>query len=160
MPLTVTVAACGFTLTTRPSPLPRILPRVFSSSVQKSLLELVLKETPLELSELSLSEELLDEEESDDEEESELESPSLRELLLIDTEVVDSLDLGSIIHPKRITAEYILRYVRAMQNSYGSEMESLYELIEGKVEALEFKVRHAKEVTDMPLSQIRLKRMS
>ena len=74
------------------------------------------------------------------------------------TEVVDSLDLGSIIHPKRITAEYILRYVRAMENSIGSDMESLYELIEGRVEALEFRVRASCEVTDKPLSQIRLKK--
>ena len=59
------------------------------------------------------------------------------------TEVVDSLDLGSIIHPKLITAEYILLYVRAMQNSIGSDMESLYELIEGRVEALEFRIRAA-----------------
>ena len=44
--------------------------------------------------------------------------------------VIDSLDLGSIIYPKHVTAEYIVRYVRAMQNSIGSNIETLYQLIE------------------------------
>ena len=40
--------------------------------------------------------------------------------------------------PKHITAEYILQYVRAMKNSIGSNVETLYKLMEDRVEALEF----------------------
>ena len=34
-------------------------------------------------------------------------------------DVIDSLDIGSVIYPKNITADYILQYVRATQNSIG-----------------------------------------
>ena len=37
-------------------------------------------------------------------------------------EILDSMDLGSVLYPKHITAEYILQYVRAMQNSIGSNI--------------------------------------
>ena len=38
-------------------------------------------------------------------------------------DVIESLNLGSIIYPKLITADSILQYVRAMQNSLGSNVE-------------------------------------
>ena len=42
-------------------------------------------------------------------------------------DVIDTLDIGSIIYPKNITADYILQYVRATQNSIGSNVETLYQ---------------------------------
>ncbi len=72
-------------------------------------------------------------------------------------DVIDSLNLGSIMHPKLITAEYILRYVRAKQNSIGSNVESLYSLIPDQVEALEFMIRKDSPVLGIPLSEIRVK---
>ena len=72
-------------------------------------------------------------------------------------EIIDSLDLGSILYPKNITAEYILQYVRAMQNSIGSNVETLYRLIENKVEALEFRVNEQSELVGVPLKELRLK---
>ncbi len=53
-------------------------------------------------------------------------------------ELVSELPVGQVISTKKVTSDYILRYIRAMQNSIGSEVETLYRLIEGKVEALEF----------------------
>ena len=53
-------------------------------------------------------------------------------------DVIHSLNLDSLIYPKHITAEYILQYVRAMKNSIGSNVETLYKLMEDRVEALEF----------------------
>lgn len=41
-------------------------------------------------------------------------------------EIIENLDLGSVLYPKNITAEYILQYVRARQNSIGSNIETLY----------------------------------
>lgn len=72
-------------------------------------------------------------------------------------EIIDSLDLGSVLYPKNITAEYILQYVRAMQNSIGSNVETLYRLIENKVEALEFRVNEQSELVGVPLKELRLK---
>ena len=55
-------------------------------------------------------------------------------------DIIDSLDIGSVIYPKYITADYILQYVRATQNSIGSNVETLYHILDGKAEALEFKI--------------------
>ena len=55
-------------------------------------------------------------------------------------DVIQQLNLGSIIYPKMITADTITQYVRAMQNSMGSNVETLYKIVAGKAEALEFRV--------------------
>ena len=72
--------------------------------------------------------------------------------------IIDSLDVGSVIYPKNITAEYILQYVRAMHNSEGSNVETLYRLVDGKVEALEFVIKEKGPVTDIPLQVLSLKK--
>ena len=72
-------------------------------------------------------------------------------------EILDSMDLGSVLYPKHITAEYILQYVRAMQNSIGSNIETLYRLIEDKVEALEFRVQEKSALVGIPLKELQLK---
>ena len=53
-------------------------------------------------------------------------------------ELVQDTGLGSIISPKDIIANQITRYVRALANSQGMAVESLYKLLGGQVEALEF----------------------
>ena len=72
-------------------------------------------------------------------------------------EIIKRLDLGTLLHPKNITADNILRYVRALQNSIGSNVESLYKIIENKVEALEFKIQQDSPVVGIPLSQLKVK---
>ncbi len=69
-------------------------------------------------------------------------------------DVIRHLDLDSTIYPKRITADIIVRYVRAMKNSVGSNMETLYNVIQGKVEAAEFIVRAGSPVLDIPLMKM------
>lgn len=59
--------------------------------------------------------------------------------------VVEKLDLGSVIHPKHITADLIIQYVRAMQNASGNNVETLYSIIGGKAEALAFKIKDASD---------------
>lgn len=71
--------------------------------------------------------------------------------------IISTLDIGSVIHPKHITAESILQYVRAMQNSIGSNVETLYRLMDGRAEALEFIIREQGEVTNIPLQTLELK---
>ncbi len=72
-------------------------------------------------------------------------------------DVVDSLDIDSVIYPKYLTADYIVQYVRARQNSIGSNVETLYQLFDGRAEALEFSIKDASEVTDVPLMNLNLK---
>ena len=71
--------------------------------------------------------------------------------------ILDDLQIDCIIHPKNIAGEYIVRYIRAMQNSLGSNVETLYKLNDDRVEALEFKVRGTSKVTDIPLMNLPLK---
>ncbi len=72
--------------------------------------------------------------------------------------VVGHLDLDSTIYPKSITADLIVRYARAMKNTVGSNVETLYNFIKGKVEASEFIVRESSKITGIPLSQLKFKK--
>ncbi|SFG83926.1 trk system potassium uptake protein TrkA [Lachnospiraceae bacterium C7] len=74
-----------------------------------------------------------------------------------ENDIVNEFNLGSVISPKLITAEYILRYVRAMRNSIGSNVETLYRIIENKAEALEFHIREGAPVVGIPLEELKLK---
>ena len=71
--------------------------------------------------------------------------------------IAESTGLESIISPRMLTANIIVRYVRAMQNSFGSNVETLHRLAGGSVEALEFKVSNSFPALDTPLMDIKLK---
>ena len=71
--------------------------------------------------------------------------------------VVDTLPLDSIIRPKQLTGEYIVRYVRGMQNTVGNNVETMYKIGDGRAEALEFRVREKSHLTSVPLSKLNLK---
>jgi trk system potassium uptake protein TrkA len=73
-------------------------------------------------------------------------------------EVVSDLPIGAIVSPKAAIAKMILQYVRAMENSYGSNVETLTRLLDGKVEALEFVIRQESDVTGKPLMELKLKK--
>lgn len=73
-------------------------------------------------------------------------------------EIIDNLDLGSIVYPKNITAENIVKYVRAMHNSMGSNIETLYKLNDNRVEALEFLIKEDCPLVGIPLQELRLKK--
>lgn len=72
-------------------------------------------------------------------------------------DIIDRLDIGSVIYPKYLTADYILQYVRAMQNSIGSNVETLYQILDGQAEALEFSIKEESQVTGVPLMELALK---
>lgn len=71
-------------------------------------------------------------------------------------EVINNLDLDSIIYPKNITANMIFRYVRSSQNRRGSSMESLYDIIKGQVVAAEFIVGQYAQVTGKSIVELNL----
>ncbi|MBP0971440.1 MAG: Trk system potassium transporter TrkA [Oscillospiraceae bacterium] len=72
-------------------------------------------------------------------------------------EVIEHLDLDTIIYPKNLTSDHIVRYVRAMNKTIGTNLETLYQVIKGKVEAAEFIVKEDSGLTAAPLSQLRLR---
>jgi len=72
--------------------------------------------------------------------------------------VINSMNLGSVIYPKLITAETILQYVRAMQNSMGSNVETLYKIVADRAEALEFRVAKEPSIVGIPLEKLELKK--
>ena len=72
--------------------------------------------------------------------------------------VISRLDLDTVICPKNITADLIERYVRATNNSQGSNMETLYNLIPDQVEAAEFIVKDGSPIIGKPLSELRFKK--
>jgi trk system potassium uptake protein TrkA len=73
-------------------------------------------------------------------------------------DIIDAFQLGSLIYPKYITAEYIIRYVRAMQNTLGSNVETMYRLIENKVEALEFRIKNESIIVGKSLESLKIKK--
>ena len=71
--------------------------------------------------------------------------------------ILDSAGLDSVVAPKALVAQQLASYVRAMSNSMGSSMETLYKLADGKVEVLEFKVAEGSAVIGVPLKTLKLK---
>ncbi len=71
--------------------------------------------------------------------------------------VVNSLELGSVIYPRYVTAEAIIAYVRARYESRSNSIETLYHLFDQRVEAIEFRVEEVSEVTDIPLRDLKRK---
>ena len=74
-------------------------------------------------------------------------------------DLVRDTGIESIISPKEIVANQITSYVRALANSEGSAVETLYRLLDGTVEALEFiATAGSSAVLDVPLKDLRLKK--
>lgn len=74
------------------------------------------------------------------------------------TNVINSLDLGSVIYPKYITSEAIIAYVRAKNNSMDSNIETLYHMFNNQAEAIEFRINEKSNVTGKPLMELKLKK--
>ena len=72
--------------------------------------------------------------------------------------VINELNLGSIIYPRIITSDYILKYVRSTYNSKDSNVETLYKLANGKAEALEFIIKADSAVAGIPLADLHFRK--
>ena len=74
------------------------------------------------------------------------------------TGMLKSVGLDSIVSPKSLTANLILSYVRAMQSGEESNVQTLYKLVDDRVEAVEFYVSKKSNVTGIPLKDLQLKK--
>lgn len=72
--------------------------------------------------------------------------------------VISRLELETVICPVNITSDSILRFVRATRNAKGSNMETLYNLIPGQVEAAEFIIKDGSPIAGKPLSELKFKK--
>ena len=73
-------------------------------------------------------------------------------------DIIGSLNIGSIIYPKNITADRIVQFVRGKDASADSNIEALYRLDDERVEALEIIVGAGCPVVGKPLSELKLKK--
>jgi trk system potassium uptake protein TrkA len=72
-------------------------------------------------------------------------------------DIISAMGLDSVVSPKTITCDYILRYVRQRENATGTRVERLYKLVNGKAEALEFHVEKDAPVIGVPLMNLKKK---
>ena len=70
--------------------------------------------------------------------------------------IIDSLALGSIVSPKELCCNNIIRYVRAMRNQTGAAV-SLHTIADGQAEAVEFLVDEHTRNCGKPLKELKLK---
>lgn len=71
--------------------------------------------------------------------------------------LAEHLGVESIVSPRKIISDILVRYARALQNSMGSSVETLYQLMDGKAEALEFLVKDEPSVVGIPLKDLSIK---
>jgi len=67
------------------------------------------------------------------------------------------IGLDCIVSPKELSSGMVVRYARAIQNSMDSNVETLYKIMDGRAEALEFKVGQNFPAVDIPLKDIKFK---
>lgn len=72
--------------------------------------------------------------------------------------MAEQMGLESVLSPKDVVVNVVLRYARALESSMGSSIENLYQLMEGRAEALEFIVRSESPLTNVPLKNLKLKK--
>lgn len=73
-------------------------------------------------------------------------------------EVISNLGLDTIIYPKDIMAEYIVRFVRAKNNTIGSNIETMHYIFDGKAEALEFRIKENSPISNKTIESLSLKK--
>ncbi len=72
--------------------------------------------------------------------------------------MAEKLGIDTIVSPHKIISDVLVRYARALNNSTGSNVETLYNLMDGKAEAIEFRVSSDFKMTGIPLKEMKLKK--
>ena len=71
--------------------------------------------------------------------------------------MAERLGLDCVISHRKIIADVLVRYARALQNSMGSTIETLYSLMDDQVEAIEFLIQDEPSLVNIPLKGLQLK---
>ncbi len=71
--------------------------------------------------------------------------------------MTDDLGVENIVLPKEIVANKIVSYVRALANKRGSNVLTLYRLVNNQIEALEFLAKKKERFYNKPLKDLKLK---
>ena len=73
-------------------------------------------------------------------------------------DLVNGSNIDTIVIPKALISQRIIRYVRSINNTQGSSIiESFYRLVDDKVEVMEFEVKDNADYVGIPLKEIGLK---
>lgn len=67
------------------------------------------------------------------------------------------LGLECFVSPRMTVSDILVRYARALQNSMDSNVETLYKLMDGRVEALEFNILPDCRLINIPLKELKTK---
>lgn len=73
-------------------------------------------------------------------------------------EMLNELNVENNVSPKQVVAGRIISYVRALSNSIGSNVQTLYQLVDNRVEALEFAAKKQGFIYDIPLKDLTIKK--
>lgn len=71
--------------------------------------------------------------------------------------MLDELGINNNVSPKHIVAGRIISYIRALANTVGSNVLTMYQLVNNKVEALEFAAKRSEKFYDTPLRELKIK---
>lgn len=72
--------------------------------------------------------------------------------------MLDELGIDNNVSPKNIVASRVISYVRALANTRGSNVLTLYRLVNNQVEALEFAAKKPEQFYDRPLKELTIKK--
>ncbi len=71
--------------------------------------------------------------------------------------IAEQIGLDCLVSPRNIISNILVRYARALENSLGSNVETLYKLMDGRVEALEFNINADCPIVNIPLKDMKTK---
>lgn len=70
--------------------------------------------------------------------------------------IFHDMGVDSILNPKLITTNYILQYVRGLSNAVGNPADTVYKIVDEKVELLEFTANKSTSFLNIPLKKLKL----
>lgn len=72
--------------------------------------------------------------------------------------MLDELGIQNNVSPKHIVAGRIISYIRALANARGSNVLNMYQLVDNRIEALEFSAKKYEQIYDKPLRELKIKK--
>lgn len=72
--------------------------------------------------------------------------------------MLDELGIENNVSPKQVVADVIISYIRALANTVGSNVLTLYRLVNNQVEALEFAAKKQARFYNQPLKTLKIKK--